>query len=115
MKIQVRGVTYESVKEAASALNVSYHSVYTALDRGALEMLGLGKTQPKQVTFEGITFRSMTLASVALGFNRSYLRWALSKGGDKARERVAFAMSRYKARQEMDQVRSKSGKLEAAE
>lgn len=110
MKIQVRGVTYESVKEAAAALNVSYHSVYTALDRGALEMLGLGKTKAKPVTLEGITFRSMTAASLALGLNRTYLQWAFKSGGAASRERVAFAAIRYKARLEMEQIRAESDK-----
>lgn len=95
MKIKIRGVEYNSVKEAATAVGVSYHSVYTALDRGRLEVLGLGKTQPKPVTLEGIEFRSMTSASTALGFNRSYLREVMRRGGPKAQERVAVAARRY--------------------
>ena len=110
MKIQVRGVLYNSVKEAAEALNVSFHSVYSALDRGGLEMLGLGKTQPKPFDIGGITFRSMTQASLELGFSRSYLQWTLKKGGTKAKERVAFAIIRYKARKEMEELRAASGK-----
>lgn len=110
MKIRVRGVTYNSVKEAADALDVNLHSVYSALNRGALEGLGLGKTKPKPFTIEGITFRSMTQASIALGFSRSYLQATLSKGGTKAKERVAFAIIRYKARKEMEAVRATSGK-----
>jgi len=110
MKILVRGVLYNSVREAADALNVSYHSVYSALDRGGLEMLGLGKTKPKPFTIEGITFRSMTQASIALGFSRSYLQATLRKGGTKAKERVAFAIIRYKARKEMEELRTASGK-----
>ena len=110
MKIRVRGVTYNSVKEAADALDVSLHSVYSALNRGALEGLGLGNTKPKPLDIGGITFRSMTQASLALGFSRSYLQWTLKSGGTKAKERVAFAIIRYKARVEMDAMRAASGK-----
>lgn len=111
MKIKVRGVTYDSVKEAAKALNVTIDGVYGALDRGALEMLGLGKTKPHPVTLEGIEFRSMTSASHALGFNRSYLREVMRRGGPKARERVAYAAMRYKAMIEMDKAREEGGKI----
>ena len=110
MKILVRGVTYDSVKEAAEALNVSFHSVYSALERGGLENLGLGKTRPKSVTLGDITFRSMTQASLALGFSRSYLQWTYRKGSQNAWDRVAFAIERYKARMEMDKVREQSRK-----
>jgi len=111
MKIKVRGVTYNSVKEAAAALNVTIDGVYGALDRGALELLGLGKTKPHPVTLEGIQFRSMTAASIALGFNRSYLREVMRSGGPLARERVAFAALRFKAKLEMEKARGESGKI----
>ena len=110
MKIQIRGVLYNSVKEAADALNVSFHSVYSALDRGGIDKLGLGKTRPKPITIEGVTFRSMTQASIALGFSRSYLQWTIKNGGTKAKDRVAFAILRYKARKEMEDVIAVSGK-----
>lgn len=110
MKIRVRGVTYDSVKEAAAELGVTIDGVYGALNRGGLETLGLGKTQPKTFTVGGITFRSMTQASLSLGFNRSYLRWALNSGGTKAKDRVAFAILRYKARKEMEDAVAASAK-----
>jgi hypothetical protein len=113
MKIKVRGVTYETVKECAAALNVSIHGVYGALERGALDSLGLGKTKPRQITLDGLTFRSISAASVALGFNRRYLREVLRRGSENAHERVRFAVLRYKARLEMDAVRAASGKVAA--
>lgn len=100
MLIKVRGVTYSSVKEAAEALNVSFHSVYSALDRGGLDKLGLGKTKPKPITIGDTTFRSMTQASIALGLGRSYLEWANRDGGSKAKERVTFAVMSYIAKNE---------------
>jgi hypothetical protein len=110
MLIKVRGVTYGSVKEAAEALGVNFHSVYSALNRGGLEKLGLGKTKPKPVTIGNTTFRSMTAASVALGLGRSYLEWAMREGGKRAKDRVAFAMERYKAREEITKAIEQCGK-----
>ncbi|CAB4126176.1 hypothetical protein UFOVP68_38 [uncultured Caudovirales phage] len=111
MKILVRGVTYGSVREAAEALGMSIHGIYSGLDRGSPDMLGLGKTKAKPVTLEGITFRSMTAASIALGFPPRYLREALLRGSTNARERVAFAAKRYAAKLEMDAERKSGGKL----
>ena len=109
MRIKVRGVTYETVKEAADALGLTINGVYSGLDRGAAEKLGIGKTKPIAITLEGITFRSMTAASIALGFPPKTLR-ELLRGGPKAQERVRFAAQRYKAHMEMEDVRAASGK-----
>lgn len=93
----MRGVIYETIKEAADAHGVTINAVYAALHRGNLEGLGLGKTKPMPVTLAGITFRSMNAASVALGFSRARLREVLLEGGPKARERVATAAQNYAA------------------
>jgi hypothetical protein len=111
MKIKVRGVTYNSVKEASKALGVTIDGVYSALERGGLESLGLGQTKPKPVTLQGISFRSMTAASIALGLGRSYLREVILYGGPKARERVEFAAMRYAAMVEMEKARDEGGKI----
>ncbi|CAB4121228.1 hypothetical protein UFOVP6_47 [uncultured Caudovirales phage] len=110
MKILVRGVTYGSVREAAEALGMSIHGIYSGLDRGSPDMLGLGKTKAKPITLEGITFRSMTAASIALGFPPRTLR-ELLRGGPKAQARAAFAAKRYAAQREMDRERTAGGKL----
>ena len=110
MLIKVRGVTYNSVREAADALGVSFHSVYSALDRGGLEKLGLGTTRPKPITIGNTTFRSLTQASLALGLGRSYLEWSMRGGGQKAKDRVAFAIERYKAKEEVSEIIKQCGK-----
>lgn len=111
MRIQVRGVTYGSVREAAEALGMSIQGIYSGLDRGSPDMLGLGKTKAKPITLEGITFRSMSAASVALGFPPRYLREVLLRGGPKSRARAALAAKRYAAKLEMDAERKSGGKL----
>lgn len=42
MSIEVRGTVYESAEAAAEALGVKTESVYSALNRGRIEYLGLG-------------------------------------------------------------------------
>lgn len=106
MRVKVRGITYETVKEAADALGLTIHGVYSGLERGATEMLGLGHTKAKPVTLEGVAFRSMTAASIALGYPPRYLREVLLHGGPKARARVAIAAQNYAANIELKNVRA---------
>ncbi|CAB5220310.1 hypothetical protein UFOVP233_44 [uncultured Caudovirales phage] len=113
MIVLVRGVTYPSVRACAEALGVTIFAVYSALERGALDTLGLGKTKAQPVEVEGLHFRSLSAASVTLGLNRSYLRFALASGSPVSMDRVRFAAQRYKARLEMDAARAASGKGEA--
>jgi len=96
MLIKVRGITYPSVKVAAEALGLSAHGVYSALQRGDMDKLGLGTTRCKPVTIGTTTFRSMSAASAALGFRRSYLGWALLHGKFPAQERIRIAAEQYK-------------------
>ena len=98
MKVKVRGVTYESVKEAADALGVTIAGVYTALDRGRIDKLGLGKTIPKKMVIGNVTFKSASEAGRALGFSRSYFRDA--KLGGRAKARLDEATARFIRNQE---------------
>jgi hypothetical protein len=98
MRIQIRGVTYESVKEAAAALGVTIAGVYTALDRGRIDKLGLGKTRPKKTVIGGIAFRSASDAARALGFGRSYFKD--KHQGKLAKARMGAAVARLIENQE---------------
>ena len=113
MIVLARGVTYGSVKECSEALGVTVAAVHSALDRGSIDKLGLGRTRPKPVDVEGLKFRSMSAASLALGLPRCYVQEAFAIGSQKRLERVRFAAMRYKARLEMDAVRAASGKGDA--
>lgn len=98
MRVEVRGVTYESVREAAAALGVTIAGVYTALDRGRIDKLGLGKTRPKKMVIGGITFRSASDAARALGFGRTYFKDA--NQGERAKARMNAAIARLIENQE---------------
>lgn len=96
MLIKIRGVTYPSVKAAAEAMGVKRDAIYSALARGSIDTVGLGKSQPQPITLDGITFSSIRSASLALGFGRTYLGKVLSKGGDKAYAKLLAALTAYK-------------------
>ena len=96
MLVKIRGVTYESVRHAASALSVSKFSIYAALNRGTIDRVGLAPTQRKPVVLEGLSFKSLGDASIQLGFNRSFIRWSMISGSHKTAERLARAIAQYK-------------------
>lgn len=98
MLIKVRGVTYPSVKAAAEALGVKTSAVYSALNRGNIETLGLGKSQPRPVDLDGdgLSFKSIRSASLALGFGRTYLSKVLTRESAHGLKRIEEAVKRYK-------------------
>jgi len=95
VKVKVRGVVYESVKEAAQALGMSVAGVYGALDRGKADLLGLGKTSPKKTVIAGVEFRSMSAASEALGFDRRFLQDTWRSGSAHKRAVLDAAIARF--------------------
>jgi len=96
MLIKIRGVTYPSVRAAAKAHNVTMDAIYSALNRGNMDAVGTGKNPKKPITLHGLTFPSISAASVTLGFNRTYLGKVLSHGTDFTRKRVADAAAAHK-------------------
>lgn len=101
MIVEIRKVIYPSVKVASETLGVSKYSIYSALDRGVIDLVGLGHTQSQPIDLGGISFRSMSAASVALGFNRSFVRWAMTGKSKTAMDRLQKAVHRYKERNGM--------------
>lgn len=95
MLIKIRGVTYPSVKAAAEANDVRIDAIYSALNRGRIDEVGTGKSRRKQITLNGFTFPSISAASVALGFGRTYLGKALVNGSKISQKRVANAIKVY--------------------
>ena len=96
MLIKIRGVTYPSVKAAAASIGVSADSIYSALDRGNMDTVGLGKTKKQPVTLDGFTFPSIRAAGRALGYKRSYLSKVLKDGGDASYRNLLAALTAYK-------------------
>ena len=95
MLIKIRGVTYPSVKAAAEAHDVRIDAIYSALNRGKIDAVGTGKCRKKKITLKGFTFPSISAASVALGFGRTYLGKALVNGSEISRNRVENAIKVY--------------------
>jgi len=96
MLVEVRGTIYESIKHAASSLGVTKDAIYSALNRGSIDKVGLGTTQRKPIVINGVSFRSMSQASIKLGFTRSFIGWAISSGSLSAAMRIEEAINRYK-------------------
>jgi len=103
MLIKIRGVVYSSVSHAAESLGVGKDAVYSGLKRGSMDSVGLGNTQSQSISLDGLSFRSMGSASVALGFNRSFVRYAVQSGSQTAHKRLQDAIKRYKQEHGMQQ------------
>lgn len=110
MRVSVRGKVYESVKEAADAFGMTINGVYSAIQQGKTDLIGLGKTQPRSITLAGVHFKSWKTASIALGFGKHYISDAMRTGSTKMQARIEFAAQRYASRLEMDEARAASGK-----
>ena len=93
MRVQVRGVIYESVREASQDLGMAGTSIYGAIYRGKADLVGLGKTSPKKTVIAGVEFRSLSAASKALGFNRRFLQDTLRSGSKQRRALVDAAIA----------------------
>ena len=96
MITKIRGVTYPSVKAASEALGVTVNAIYSALNRGNINTVGLGKSQPRPVDLDGIAFPSIRSASLALGFGRTYLSKVLSRESAHGLKKVKEAVAAYK-------------------
>ena len=96
MRVEIRGKTYDSVKHASACLGVSKFSIYAALNRGTVDRVGLTPAERKFIDLDGVLFGSMSDASVALGFNRSFVRYAIVSGSQKAKQRLEQAINHYK-------------------
>jgi len=65
--IQIRGVIYPSVQEAARQLGLNACTIYVALDRGTLEQCGISFKPPRKCSFDGVEYPSLVAAGKALG------------------------------------------------
>lgn len=97
MRVLIRGIVYNTVKEAATALNISHMGIYSAISKGKVDQLGLGKTKPKPVEIGTVTFPSMSAASRALGLDRSFLCQLKSSKSERARDRLRRAIYDFEA------------------
>jgi hypothetical protein len=96
MLVRIRGVTYESVRHAASAISVSKFSIYAALNRGTIDRVGLAPTQRKPIVLEGLSFPSIASAARALGLSEKYVAKVIATDSPTGMKRVCAAAVAYK-------------------
>jgi hypothetical protein len=92
MRVEIRGVIYQSVRHASEVLGVSIAAIYSALRRGAMDSVGLGNTQRKPIDLFGASFASLSDASRALGFRRGYIQKVLATNSHIGMERIRVAV-----------------------
>lgn len=110
MRVKIRDVLYDSVKDAAAHLGVSTSHVYKMVNEGRQDIIGIGggrrskgaidRFEGNRVNLFGVEFRSMTEASAALGFKPHYVRGVLVRQGVKGMTRIREAVALYLAKKE---------------
>lgn len=100
MLVRIRGVTYPSVKAASEALGVTVGAIYSALNRGNIDTVGLGKSKKEPIYLFGVSFPSMAAAALALNFKRTYISTVLRKASVQGYKRIEAAVQAYKERME---------------
>jgi len=109
MRVTIRGVTYNTVREAAEALGVSISHIYNMVGKGRQDYvrIGMGCWRKPRDSFDGnkivlygIEFPSMTAASLALGFKQHYIRGAMRRPSFKSTLRIMRAVIDYERQTE---------------
>lgn len=105
MRVTIRDVTYNKVREAAEALGVSPAHVYNMVLEGRQDSIGIGMgnwRKPRHTVFEknriklhGVCFDSLKAASLLLGFNQHYIRGAIRRPSFKSTLRIMQAVMDY--------------------
>lgn len=105
MPVMIRGVLYQSHKEAAAALGVSSSTISQSLKRtGSADTVGLGVSagmygntnRAIPTTIWGYEFPSRTIAAEELGITRSQLtKWISKEASHAQREMLMFFVMKY--------------------
>lgn len=105
MPLMIRGVLYQSHKEAAKALGVTPSAISQRLKRtGSADTVGLGlkgaqngnKNRAKAITLFGVEFPSRTIAAEELGITRSQIyHWLSPKATNTQREMLMLSVMKY--------------------
>ena len=106
MPVMIRGVLYQSHKEAAEALGVSTSAISQRLRvNGNAETVGLGlkgasignTNRAREITIWDMTFPSRTKAAELLGISRSQLtKWTSPKASKWQQNQLLIYALRYK-------------------
>ena len=110
MPVEIRGVIYQSHKEAAEALGVTTSAISQRLRvRGSADTVGLGlaggapgnRNRAKEISIFGSTFSSRTIAAQELGITRSQLNKWISKNASNAqREMLMLSVMKYQSKRD---------------
>jgi len=105
MPVLIRGVEYQSVRDAAKAIGVSPSAICKALKvTGTADNVGMGKlgaglgnkNGAKPLTLAGVTFTSRTDAAKKLGVSRSQVtKWISPNASSAQRQMLLAAAMRY--------------------
>jgi hypothetical protein len=106
MPVMIRGVLYQSHKEAAEALGVSPSAISQRLRvKGSADTVGLGVSagmygntnRAIPISIFGCEFPSRTIAAEELGITRSQLtKWISKKASHAQREMLMLSVMKYK-------------------
>ena len=106
MPVMIRGVLYQSHKEAAEALGVSPSAISQRLRvKGSADTVGLGVSagmygntnRAIPISILGCEFPSRTIAAEELGITRSQLtKWISEKASQAQREMLILSVMKYK-------------------
>ena len=106
MPVMIRGVLYQSHKEAAAALGISPSAISQRLKKtGSTDTVGLGVSagmygntnRAIPITILGCEFPSRTIAAEELGITRSQLtKWISKKASHAQREMLMLSVMKYK-------------------
>lgn len=109
MRVMIRGVTYETVREAAQAHGVSESYIYRLMTEGRQDIIGVGmgnwrkprdRYDKNKIILHGVWFDSLKAASLLLGFNQHYIRGALRRPSKKSETRIREAVAQYERKTE---------------
>lgn len=79
--VKIRGVLYNSQKEAADALGVNPSTIYKALQAGRIDDVGMHQNNRKKpITIRGVHYDSQTAAAKAFGTTQSMVSRAVKLG-----------------------------------
>ena len=92
--IVIRGVYYNSIREAARELGITRQAVSAGLDGGYIDRVGLGQGNAKRkpIRINGIEYRSIVEASDNLGWNYNSLKKLLRNA--RRLERLGWKVER---------------------
>ena len=101
VRVDIQGVIYETVGDAAEAYNVTEQTIRRVICEGREDTLkvkrkGCKRGRPEPFTMEGVTWPNQKAANTALGLPYNYITQSLNKGSIKGLNKIAATVRAYK-------------------